>query len=134
MSSFQVSNDCLAAVLDGIEHVKKQHGCYPHFPEALKADPQTLWAKLGRLNAEAVSQRYNEAPGETDPAPEPRNPFFAGADMVDCYKAIRCLLYQCSEGDVPKRPLFKAMRECNDLLAHQIVSGLSAYERSEMWG
>lgn len=145
MSSFLISDKGMGAVLQGIAYVKKEHGPYPSFPESLKESPEMLWDKLFRLNAEAVSQRYEESPAACGPMPEEYRP--DGWDgtpsivimkmpptKIDAYKALRCLLYQCSEGDVYKRPFFKDVERCADLLARQIVAESPSYNSSEYWG
>jgi hypothetical protein len=47
---------------------------------------------------------------------------------VAAYKALRCLIYQCSEGDVTESDTFKELEVVAGEVAHAIVSALPAYE------
>lgn len=55
------------------------------------------------------------------------------AERIDCYKAISCLLYQCSEGNVPETSLFGELAKLRNDLAGIIVCGLPEYEAAP-WG
>ncbi len=48
-------------------------------------------------------------------------------------KAIQCYCYQCLEGDVPERALFKRVEETLNFLAREIVEAMPEYEAAE-WG
>jgi hypothetical protein len=94
-----------------------------------ETDPDWM-AKLGAsmymMNVEAVNQRYNEheQPGDYEH-------HWELCSTVQAYKALRCFLYQCSEGDVPERALYKALHQAAYAMAHEIVSDLDAYEKAE---
>lgn len=47
--------------------------------------------------------------------------------------SLRCFLYQCSEGDIPERKLFKAISHYADALAWSIVRDTPEYKNAE-WG
>jgi len=92
---------------------------------------QTLGDKLRAANQDSVNQRYNEqaeAPVFTY-LPKDVSPPTA----IQAYKSIQCLAYQCAEGDVPERPIYKLLIALEDALAHEIVQGLDAYEKA-VWG
>src|SRR4051812_1158656 len=92
---------------------------------ALAEDQQSCdWLDLlGRdlyaLNREAVRQRY----GTADPVPEYRFRPPGDVPKVQLYKSLRCLLYQCSEGDVPETALYRRVEERANGLAREIVGG-----------
>ncbi len=75
-----------------------------------------LGAELIKLNMEALRQRYGDRPlpftyvhrEHTDPDP-----------LLARLRAVACLTYQCSEGDVPSKPLYKLLEVVEDDLAHQ---------------
>lgn len=87
--------------------------------------------QLYNMNRDAVSQRYKDGSGgdygyqfrQTVPL----------SSMVVLFKKIQCLSYQCSEGDVPERDLFKKMEKVLDALAHDIVCHLKEYDKA-IWG
>lgn len=95
-----------------------------------------LGAALRALNERAVSERYPNEPVEALPGPAPYAPYayaplLVGA--VPAYKALRCLLYQCSEGSVPETPLYAALDALSDAWAREIVCALPEYDRAA-WG
>ena len=112
---------------------------------ALRPDVADLDAlnKIGRdlyaMNIKAVTQRYPDCAPADMPGPIDQsdigegyrfNPVVATPCKVARYKAVSCLLYQCSEGDVPETALFKFLSERLDRLAHDIVASLPAYNRA----
>lgn len=76
-----------------------------------------------------MDQRY----GERNARPLYRFRYITGVDPVFAVKQLQCLLYQCSEGDVPDSPLFQAMQKLSGDLCESIVRRLPAYERAP-WG
>jgi hypothetical protein len=52
---------------------------------------------------------------------------------IEMFAAIRCLLYQCHEGTVSKRTLYKELNAVAGELAQRIVQDLPEYERAP-WG
>jgi hypothetical protein len=55
-------------------------------------------------------------------------------DKIQSLKSLRCFLYQCTEGDIPKTSkLFQALQEVSNRLAHDIVQDLPQWEDAR-WG
>jgi hypothetical protein len=90
------------------------------------------FAELGQrmfaLNCEAVNQRYGP-----DSAKDFRTLDYAyRVEMVMTpYQALarlKCWLYQCSEGNVPETPLYKAMEQVSYEMAMQIVTRTPQYD------
>lgn len=52
---------------------------------------------------------------------------------MQALKSLRCWLYQCSEGNVPEQPLFKALERYAGDLAFHIVAELPGWNAAE-WG
>jgi len=53
---------------------------------------------------------------------------------VQVFKSLRCWLYQCTEGDVYKRPFYQAFDSLiADYLMRQIIADLPEYQNAE-WG
>ena len=89
--------------------------------------------ELGRkwfaMNQRAVEQRYREQ--HETPAGEGYAFKYVDANSVDYYKALRCLRYQCSEGDVPESPEFQELCGVIDGLGYSIISKLPEFERAK---
>lgn len=93
-------------------------------------DLDKLGNDLWRLNAEAVAIRYRE------PVTEPGEYRWKGRafSKVVAFKGLQCLLYQCSEGEIPQTS--ELYRRCNEKLnatAREIVEVLPEYEKAK-WG
>lgn len=86
--------------------------------------------ELGRrfyiLNAAAVAARY----GEADEPADYRYAPLGEVPLVHMYKALDCLIYQCSEGDVPERPDYAMLTCMRAKLAMQIVHASPEYDRA----
>lgn len=93
------------------------------------AEAQRLAADMYAMNVRAVNGRYGDD--------TPEGPYaFGGGNLrgrIATYKALRCYLYQCSEGDVPEEPLYKALDTWAQRLADEIISALPEYEAAP-WG
>lgn len=94
----------------------------------------TLWD----LNIEAVHQRYPE--DKTDSMPGQyenqklvhHTPYqYTPTTTIQAYKSLQCLVYQCSEGNVPNNPLYKMLEELENAMARQIVYDLPAYDEAK---
>jgi len=88
--------------------------------------PATLAQAMLALNVEAVDQRYNE-----------KNPFnvdhfsFVLSNRFQALKSLRCWIYQCSEGNVPERSLYKILDDYAGELAYSIVQEMPQYENAQ---
>jgi len=91
---------------------------------------EALGLALRRMNAEAVGQRYDEAP-EADDAYQYRSETAPSA--VVFLKSLDCLLYQCSEGDVPERRLYKALEAIQARVCAHVARNLPEYDKAR-WG
>lgn len=86
---------------------------------------RNLWV----MNADAVSLRYSERPENL-----PKFHFRAQrCSKIQALKSARCLWYQCSEGNVPDRSLYKELEDVIRRLALEIVEELPEYDRAQ-WG
>lgn len=130
MSAFIVDRDTMQRVIFAA-YTLTRGDYHRNLPESMKAKTPAqvakLWARLFRLNAEAVSQRYGEPPSETPPM----GGECAVKSITQAYASIRCLIYQCSEGDVPDRPLYNDLVELRKLTAEHIVMGSREFQRAE---
>lgn len=153
MSAFIVSPACMTRVINGliVEHygeVKFNDTIYYITPTDLSRLGRTLYA----MNRRAVFTRYGtDALSEMDPGDlhetydytQPPPPSYAmhfnpltskhTAEFYACLKAMHCLLYQCSEGNVPDEPLFAALEAGAGELAQFLARKTQAYENAP-WG
>lgn len=98
---------------------------------------QDLGMALLAANVEAVEQRYpgsKELPGRIDEKPlDYRFQHEDNIPLVWALKSLSCLLYQMAEGDVPDRPLYKALEHLRGLWAIQVVRELPEYDAAPGW-
>lgn len=131
MSAFIVDTDTMHRCIAGVLAVRED---LPHVAPTLAKlvdDPLALASALYALNESAVLQRY---PGDPDFSATPRyNHKIALCSKVAAYKALRCLRYQCSEGEADKSPLYAELTAVIGSLAEAIVSALPEYARAA-WG
>lgn len=96
-----------------------------------------LGQALRDLNVRAVSQRYPDCTPDGLPGPCPLLPYAFEEERpptpVEAYKALSCLLYQCSEGDVPETALYAALEDLRARIASEVISRLPAYDQAP-WG
>lgn len=138
MSAFVVSKSCIdkcvcawSKILDHARHNPISH-------DLLDATGQALM----RMNYTAVAARY---PAESRAGEEeviaayryaaPKNAYAINKTSARCqvYKALQCLRYQCSEGEVPKSALYRDLTERMHEMASIIIEGLPDYG-SAPWG
>ena len=79
------------------------------------------------LNVMAVEQRYDDIEGMITSGGFGFK-FISWKSKIEVYKKLTCWLYQCLEGNIPEHPLYKALKEFSNTLAHDIVSDLPEYE------
>lgn len=121
MSAFIVSNRTMSRAIAALKYA----GAADSFG---RATDKELGDLLFDLNAEAVAQRYSE--------PKERVEYFEERGLaftkIDAAKGLACLIYQCSEGQVPQSQEYKALVDAEQILANAIVAELSEY-RNAAW-
>ena len=152
MSAFVIDTTAMHSVIRGVfgrsrcgQIVPQFDGAYTAAGDRRSVEPSDIGRKLFALNVEAVMQRYpdcrenpNDLPGPHDvhlladsyQAPPNLARPMDRAGMVASYKAVRSLLYQCSEGDVPDRPLFSELQRAAGEIAGEIVRSLPDYDKA----
>jgi hypothetical protein len=152
MSAYVIDSATMGRVLRGLFARNHYGQIVPLFDgehtdpgDRRSADPTELGRKLFAMNVEAVTQRYPDCRENPENLPGPHGaerlateycaPSVIGyrrdaAELTDFYKAIQCLLYQCSEGDVFESPLFLELQRAAATLACAIVELSPAYQRA----
>ena len=82
-----------------------------------------------KQNLDAVLQRYPKDTKETAPGPGDlsnihenyRFQHHSNNNLLNSYSAIQCLIYQCSEGDVPTREGYRDLERLRAWIADRII-------------
>lgn len=92
--------------------------------------------KLGKdfiaLNEEAYHQRYGDDIDKNN-IDSYVYKHISDTNIYQALKSLKCLIYQCSEGDVLDMKLYKTMKELSNFLKDVIVYESEEYEQAE-WG
>ena len=143
MSSFLVSHATVDAVLSSFDG-RDAHLFRRPFEDLVAlacpgGDPWSHRDLLGRalleMNVSALEERYpshhhpEARAGALTYVYRPPRPLHRLAVI----KACDCLIYQCSEGTVPERPLFVALSELRQLLADDFLMHHPTYTAAP-WG
>ena len=128
MSAFIISHQTMNAVITGIKKGSGDIKLLYLMGDGQTLDCQRLFDDLYALNVDAIRARYR------NPGCAPNYKFSQECfSKIESFKATQCLLYQCSEGNVPDEKLFKLLEDHSNELAKSIVQSLPEYERSS-WG
>jgi hypothetical protein len=118
LDTFDDESTCRAALLAAPANAQKEAGT-------------KIGKKLFLMNRRALCARYGC--GEHLSLPEFVFERWAHASPIEQFKAMLCLLYQCSEGNVPNSPLYDELNRTAGELAQRIVQDLPEYEKAS-WG
>ncbi len=131
MSAYVVESETIHKIISGI--VERGNEVIAGYRVEKDWDSRTRLSEFGqamlRMNESAVGQRYHE---HVEPTPY-QFQRRAVLSHVQTFKALRCFLYQCGEGDVPQTDLYRALWEYLGNLAIELVSASDSY-RSAHWG
>lgn len=146
MSAFLVQASTIQRIVEGISR-----GCNGHDrffpPKNMRKSPlwaedtdsrQALGQKLWGMNLRGLDERYGQEDSFYQDAADIVKQGYAPVGLADgltatgLLKSINCLLYQCTEGLVPKLALYRALQGYADELAVYIVVGSSEYS-AEPW-
>ncbi len=94
--------------------------------EAPCAACDEIGQQLYRLNAEAVLQRYSRP----EDVPEYRYAVVF-PPLIQQLKSLSCLIYQCSEGNVPQTALYQSLVRRKIDLTREIVCNSEEYARAD---
>lgn len=142
MSAYVVEDTTINTILAGVTHLSAHERWivdplkpFGIIPGNIPSGPilSDLGAALFALNCLGVNERYGQ--GE---AKEFRRLDYAYAPIlppspVQLYKAVGCLRYQCTEGEAVTHPLYHALDDLYNNLAHYIVTRTTEYDKAQ-WG
>ena len=122
MSAFIVSTETMQRVIAAItDNGRIYDGMFAgEYLFRNSSDLDKLGNGLFAMNADAVNQRYS---GENDIPPSfSYRPLGDGVSLEDRYQAVSCLIYQCSEGDVPERQIYRELCDVKKRLAYALAA------------
>ncbi len=126
MSAYVVEKKTIDRIVTWITERERSESLYYYCPELATKRPEQLGQKLWNMNCKAVDQRYDES----NPVELYRHRYEL-CDKMQAYKSMRCLLYQCAEGNVPETALYKDLERYTFGLADSIISYLAEYRMAE---
>ena len=143
MSAFIVEDEIINLPLGLFYTEAVGSGAHDEIPRRLKqagynigedeTEIERLAQEMFRLNCEAVNQRYGEGAAETFRELNFKYQFTPGTNTAQAYKALECWLYQCTEGDIWKSPLYELIKNIANSLAHRIAMNTPEYKKAR-WG
>jgi hypothetical protein len=93
-----------------------------------------LAEEMFTLNCDSVEQRYGKGEAEKFRPLNFQYRFARPENRYQVLKCLRCFLYQCYEGMIPKQnSLYKALDRLSFELSYQIVSRSKQYELAGGW-
>lgn len=129
MGSFFVGQACVNRILSFLESSRNGE---PITWQKDSIEPSTKSGRaLLRLNAKALASRYANI--DAYPALKDANAYqyeFVPTSRIQALKSVMCLLYQCSEGRVPRCKLFKKLALLERALAVKIASDCPDFEKA----
>ena len=145
MSAYIVENKTINRIIAAILYSRELGGYFsgPLPPisnkwlkEFAQSDPVEIGCALYGMNENAVMQRYSDLKRDDLPGPIESGYRYNDeplASATQIYKSLQCYMYQCSEGDVPELPLYKALEEYRSSIADHMITNTPEYERAN-WG
>ena len=136
MSCFIMNEDRIASLAHEI--ITRNQGALLVGEYGETYDSETLADAMLAMNIDAFRQRYGMKTLLADDLDyidlDKRRwyPLEALSD-VQMYKSLQCFLYQCCEGNVDEKPLYKTLSAIRGLMAPFIKEGSQEYEAAE-WG
>ena len=94
---------------------------------------EQLATDMFALNVRAVDERYGQGEAAQFRPLDYAFRFAIAVNEAWAYKALRCWLYQCTEGTAPESDLYQLMDKLSRRIAANIVNHSAAYEAAP-WG
>ena len=120
MSAFLVSDNTMNNV---VNYISRHSDYFAGFRTCDCDGLDKLGTALFAMNQRALKARYNDDAYPPVFKYRPVTPI----PNVQAFKSIQCLLYQCSEGNIPDEPLYKAVEELKHELAIGLICETQAY-------
>lgn len=137
MSAYIVDNKTINRIVNLLVHEVRNYPFSDNLKEVLAklgfdlttdVSAEKLANDMFTLNVSAVRQRYSEV------GPIPPFAYVKSSleSFMQTFKSLRCWLYQCCEGDVPKSSLYQVFDGyVEKYLLKRVVYNLPEYHRAE---
>jgi hypothetical protein len=137
MSAFIVSDKTINRIVSFLNaDARNNSGCgFKKMGYALdqSEELERLARDLHLMNCDAVDDRYGKGTAAGDVPVAFAFHWENGVSRLAILKHAKCLRYQCSEGNIPERPLYNALELFIESLSDDIISDLPEYENAK-WG
>ena len=146
MSSFLVGNEAISKIVHAIfwkfgTQTYEPFFCYWNKNNCISGkyiktrdekllDETTAGKKLIKMNLDALSQRYSNENARTVNYKYETPIYYTDIQLL---KTLKCYLYQCSEGHIENRKLYKDLRRAENILKDKIISELPEFDKAK-WG
>ena len=135
MSAFMVNDETINRVMAYLVNANerrdwlatyflKEHG----YPLDTFEQQQHLAIRLFALNKRGVECRYGNGEAKKFRPLDYQYRRTIPPGAVQAFKSLSCLLYQCSEGNVPETKLYKLLDRIKGYIAEDIVHNLKEYD------
>lgn len=135
MSAFVVGDETINRVVSFLATDREGDWLRTYIQEQLGLDlttgmgRETLANLMFSLNCDAVNQRYGDEQAKEFRPLDFKYRMQISCSRVQCFKALQCWQYQCSEGDIDQNSLYQVMARIQGQIAEMIVTRLDAYEK-----
>ena len=93
----------------------------------LNPQADKLGSDLKTLNLKAWNNRYNKKTRKE----EYKHKTIYEKNLFQIYKSLGCLVYQCSEGNNFKDPLYKAIQKIERIIGDHIIYNLEEFKNAK---
>lgn len=143
MSAFIVSEQCMKNIIYNLfwDHTFKDRNSIFTYNDYRKIDTyehkdfHKLAEELYKMNQEAVKQRYPDDTSDYINIPDCEKIDWTGngtkLDKFQALKSMHCLIYQCSEGNIPETKLYKFLSDLVHCWESYIINEMPEYEKAE---
>lgn len=142
MSAFVVDDKTINGIVSWLNDAIQRQTDYSWCVRTLQKIGYKLDTELGckrlaeemfTLNCDSIEQRYGEGQAKEFRPLDFQFRFIRTPNNYQALKSMRCLLYQCCEGDVPEQSdLYNALDKVSLELSYQLVTRSREYE-SAAW-
>jgi hypothetical protein len=95
-----------------------------------KEEEYKLKKILVRMNVDAYNDRYKEEGGGVYSSPYKRKD---PPSLIEVFKTLSCYLYNCSEGGVVERDMYKQLKQYQQAFACEIIMKSQEWNDSPGW-
>ena len=131
MSAWMVSNETLSRLANELFNLGSDY-IFEELAIFKDKSPKEIFTSLAKMNIKALEARYphsyKEMVGEVRYMPD-----ISSTNKYQLLKSLHCYRYQCTEGQVPKCKLYKAINAAIGQVADEIATLRDEYGEAE-WG